>query len=231
MDSYKTSLEALYYLLDKVGVNGWRNWIAKDLNEWESGSVIHHLSAYGGMGSLNDVVICTENGHSVVKMLEPWVNILFEDLKGLCYSNAKHNNIGEKELIKSLWSNAKEIQGERCLDCGYSLLSTYSIERYIAPDIIKDLIVNSYKEKSLITLIDRILAYDIPGREHNVQDITKIAQRSNIVVEQGYSSWMRPCPNCNSDNTAVYRWVVEKTLFKERLIPSRNNLPMRKNQS
>ncbi|WP_407635981.1 DUF6966 domain-containing protein [Propionispira raffinosivorans] len=36
----------------------------KDLDEWENEkSVHHHISAYGGMGSLSDLIICTQNGH------------------------------------------------------------------------------------------------------------------------------------------------------------------------
>ena len=52
----------------KSGLSYLAKWISMDLDRWEiEKSVRHHSSAYGGMGSLNDLIICTENKHSVTK--------------------------------------------------------------------------------------------------------------------------------------------------------------------
>ena len=73
----------------KSGVSYWAKWIAMDLDRWETEkSVRHHSSAYGGMGSLNDLIICTENKHSVTKSKEAWVNSLLLDLCLLCYTSS-----------------------------------------------------------------------------------------------------------------------------------------------
>jgi hypothetical protein len=39
------------------------------------------------------------------------------------------------------------------------------------------------------------------------------------------AGWMRPCPNCSSDNTAVYRW--KRAANKESgFEPTDDNLPL-----
>ncbi|SEJ88862.1 hypothetical protein SAMN05660742_1225 [Propionispira arboris] len=61
---YCQSLRALKFIFEQTEVHYWAKWIEKDLDECENEkSVHHHISAYGGMGSLSDLIICTQNGH------------------------------------------------------------------------------------------------------------------------------------------------------------------------
>jgi hypothetical protein len=70
-DAYLDALKAMHELLGALGEQHWRSWIAQDIEEWESRkSASHHLSAYGGMGSFNDI------GFDDV-----WLDTLFQDLK------------------------------------------------------------------------------------------------------------------------------------------------------
>ena len=60
--------EALGSLLQGYGVQFWADWITQDRRRVEAGDecwIDHLLRAYGGMGSLNDVVIHPANGHYV----------------------------------------------------------------------------------------------------------------------------------------------------------------------
>ena len=62
------NLEELAALLTKHGVSHWAQWVAGDLELVKAGNlrgIEHLLSAYGGMGSLNDVHICPQNGHNI----------------------------------------------------------------------------------------------------------------------------------------------------------------------
>lgn len=63
------SLEIASDFLLKHGVPGWASWLANDAKLLRSGEyygVEHILSAFGGMGSLNDLVLCPANGHQIL---------------------------------------------------------------------------------------------------------------------------------------------------------------------
>ncbi|MDQ2988610.1 MAG: hypothetical protein M3R60_05870 [Pseudomonadota bacterium] len=62
------SLESASEFLLKYGVPSWASWLAKDARFVRNGDfygVEHLLSAFGGMGSLNDLVHHPTNGHSI----------------------------------------------------------------------------------------------------------------------------------------------------------------------
>jgi hypothetical protein len=55
-------------MLQRHGVTHWATWLEKDKNLLEKSDfygIEHLLSAFGGMGSFNDLYICKENGHSI----------------------------------------------------------------------------------------------------------------------------------------------------------------------
>ena len=55
-------------LLKKHEVSHWAEWLDKDKSLLEKSDfyrIEHLLSAFGGMGSFNDLYICKENGHII----------------------------------------------------------------------------------------------------------------------------------------------------------------------
>ncbi|MEG0367567.1 MAG: hypothetical protein RR585_12075, partial [Coprobacillus sp.] len=78
---YIQALEFLIYYLKKEGAQEqWVQWLNKDLDEfYSSQGVTHHLQAYGGMGSFND--ICFQHLSSEEKDL-------FALVKEYCYRYA-----------------------------------------------------------------------------------------------------------------------------------------------
>ncbi|MDP4147021.1 MAG: hypothetical protein Q8936_21535, partial [Bacillota bacterium] len=141
MDLYRLALEAMQKLLNETGVRFWADWIEKDIEYWDDNrSVTHHLSAYGGMGSFNDVVICVVNNHKVNKHQEAWTNYLLMGLKSVAYYLAKSEEIeiNVDMLKEKLQCNYSKIQGSRCLACGYSELSEGDVDNFIAPKIINE---------------------------------------------------------------------------------------------
>src|SRR5687767_12053770 len=92
MSQFAQALEATRALLTAVGESHWAEWISADLVEWhECRGVAHHLSAYGGMGSFNDIMICAANAHRVTPAQEPWADSLFRYLKSTCYALATNH--------------------------------------------------------------------------------------------------------------------------------------------
>lgn len=93
---YIYALQALKQLFTETSCT-WRKWIEIDIEEYLStGSVEHHLGAYGGMGSINDIWICKVNNHTINDEAEPWANELMEYLKCLSYGIANIIKAGKK---------------------------------------------------------------------------------------------------------------------------------------
>lgn len=79
---FEYALGALKYLLEKAGETHWTKQVKKSLVVYrQRRDANHHLLAYGGMGSLNDVFLCERAGHNLTREQEPYVNVLFDWLK------------------------------------------------------------------------------------------------------------------------------------------------------
>lgn len=62
------ALDDMIELLKKYNESHWAKWLEKDkllIEKSDSQGIEHLLAAFGGMGSLNDLYICRENGHSI----------------------------------------------------------------------------------------------------------------------------------------------------------------------
>lgn len=229
---YRESLLALKFVLEQSGVSSWAKWIATDLDRWETEkSVRHHISAYGGMGSLNDLIICTENKHNVTKSQEPWVNSLVLDLCSLCYTFAialkDQKEITLEELVKGMGSYSDKLQGWRCLSCGYAELSVNELENYVAHILVRNGITQAMISK-LIYYTEKTFQLDIPEAQEYRENLKKLITKSNIAISNR-TGWLKPCPKCSSENTAVYRWEKQrkrKGLFFQTEVfePSEDNL-------
>ena len=64
------ALARLVALLDSHGEQGWSKWVGTDLRKLQAGDAAaldDLLSAFGGMGSLNDLVLHPLNGHDIAQ--------------------------------------------------------------------------------------------------------------------------------------------------------------------
>jgi hypothetical protein len=216
--TYLEALEAMQRLLQSQNQTHWRNWILQDIDEWNgSNSVSHHLSAYGGMGSFNDVGF--EN---------PWIGYLFDDLKSVCYFLAQHpgHNADASSIGTSMGNLGFDLQGWRCLTCGYGTVSNYDIERFIARRIIREEILKFLGSGHLEEFVETVIHGSLSHKILTADSVAILAQNSGIEVRRE-KGWVRPCPKCNSDDTAVYRWnLIENGDYH--FESSADNLPLRK---
>lgn len=63
-----SKLDRSVAFLERVGEDKWAAWLRADMTRLKAGDAYgleHLLSAFGGMGSLNDLVIAPGNGHPV----------------------------------------------------------------------------------------------------------------------------------------------------------------------
>lgn len=237
MEYYKIVLESLQYFLECTGVKFWDEWIKKDIFLWEKEKrVDHHLQAFGGMGSLNDVWICKHNGHAIADWQEPWANTLLKELKDLSILLAisareeKHPAFNE---IKKKYSMKPQghIQGTRCLACGFSALDAYNIDSYISSKLISEELLIGLANNQLRASILKCLNAELAEIQIERNRIKEIMRRSAIQYTE-HQMFMRPCKQCESEDTAVYRWieVVHGIPFarnRHRFIPSEDNLQLR----
>lgn len=248
---YEASLLAMEYFLNEVGEEHWLKWIRTDLEAWRSTkSTSHHFSAYGGMGSFNDVVINHKNIHSIsagTESTETWADVIFTWLKSLCYFCAKNPNkeYTLSELTKQIGSqdpalsafiggeNAPDemrgqcesnhpIQGWRCLECGYGEISESDIHYYLARTIVPIKLLQACTSNILIPTIKNLLNGTIDKSSPLFLGVKQSITQADIKIINR-DGWMRPCPSCNSDDTVVYRWHHSK----DGLVAGEDNLPIK----
>lgn len=215
MNSYLDALYAMSELLGALGENHWRNWIIQDIAEWEDRhSVAHHLSAYGGMGSFNDL------GFEDV-----WLGSLFADLQSFCYYLARHavGKVSISDVRDSMGKLDLEITGWRCLSCGYGALSEYQIDHFAARRAIREAVLDALENDQIREFARSVVNQKPLSNSNNT--IVEWARRGGIHILEG-SSRLRPCPSCKSNDTAIYRWRFSKQ-EGGKLVPSEDNLPLR----
>lgn len=79
-------------LLDRVDAHHWADWMKASLTQLENddlSGVQRVLASYGGMGSFNDLVICSANGHCVQDDEYRTVNDELEELRNEAYDLAQ----------------------------------------------------------------------------------------------------------------------------------------------
>jgi hypothetical protein len=88
---YQQLLEALaglVALLREYGESAWAEWLDRDRQRIQRGDAYgleHLLGAFGGMGSLNDLLLHPANGHPVAPDRIDLVNDQLQALRGRCW--------------------------------------------------------------------------------------------------------------------------------------------------
>lgn len=192
----------LLQLLKGEGYENWEKWILEDLRLWETEkSTEHHLRAYGGMGSFNDVVI----GNQDIKGL--WKSRLFGTFQTLSWSfaNKKISNIPLDEDFYS--TNSKELSGWRCRNCGAAKIKTIEIERFISSYFLPKYFVASIKTNELTQILDLDKIINSAEVKEKRQTIERLVETFNIELTES-KNWDWTCPKCQSQDTCAYRWIL-----------------------
>jgi hypothetical protein len=212
MDTYHKSLLLLKDLLHKSENSHWEQWIDRDIYEWEnSKSTSHHKSAFGGMGSINDLAVGGQG------KIGTWKNNMFDILKSISWTFAT------KHKIQFPTATVNVIEGTMCRDCSYAEISESGIEHYIS-------------NKHLPTIIASLLPTD---QYFDLTNFETLTNKTEVAVDRqklltaitefkiNFSKtaiWLKACPTCNSTDTCVYRWDISNSDDKIILTRSKNNL-------
>jgi hypothetical protein len=122
-------------------------------------------------------------------------------------------------------TNGFDLTGWRCLACGYSVVSQRDITHFIAYRVIRKQILAEAQRAQLHEFV-RSVIHCPPHDEFLTRDsVNNWVTKSGLHIRED-NGWLRPCPSCNGNDTAVYRWLlVEEGDY--RFVPSHENLPLR----
>jgi hypothetical protein len=90
-------LKQLAIFLERYNRTRWVSWIQKDIHlieRYDFEGMQHFLSAFGGMGSLNDVYFCPQNGDSITA------------------GDIEEENATFQSLLSESWKLARDIRDE-----------------------------------------------------------------------------------------------------------------------
>ncbi len=219
-DYYKKSLEILAQILKSEQYDHWANWMLEDIKLWETNkSVEHHLHAYGGMGSFNDVVIGGNDRAGI------WESRLFGNFQTLAYSLAKGDTLEtilEGILHRPLTS---EISGWRCRNCGDAQINDRDIEFYIVNEFISKFFVEYIRKDrfdEVVNIPKLIDSEEVTKKRESLKDLLKGA---NIALNLD-TNWLWVCPKCGSSGVCAYQWNFLANEFK--LVEGDDNLEIKK---
>lgn len=103
VDSLAKAVQECADFLQSFNEKHWSSWLtrnAKLIRKLDFSGVEHLLSVFGGMGSINDLVIAPINGHQVEDSRVSEVNEQLRKMLTLIYSSAKKLYYEEIEAIK-----------------------------------------------------------------------------------------------------------------------------------
>ncbi len=201
-DYYKIALEVLVKILQEEHYEHWAKWMQEDLKLWETNkSVEHHLHAYGGMGSFNDVVI---GGNDNVGI---WKGYVFGNLQTLTYSLAKGESL--KSILGGISNrnNLNEISGWRCRNCGDARMNEKDINLFIASYFIPKYFVEYLQKDKLNEVINIPKLIDLEEVINKKTQLKSLIQQANITLNLD-DNWLWTCPKCGSAEVCAYRWNV-----------------------
>ena len=215
-DHYKTTLKILAEILKEENYDHWANWMQEDIRLWEiNKSTEHHLRAYGGMGSFNDVNVGGNDNKGI------WKGHIFGRLQSLVYSLAKGNSIESILDVISIKPPANEISGWRCRNCGGARMTDRDINLFIAYYFIPKFFMNCLQEDKLEEVINIYKLIDSEEVINKKAQIKSLIQQVHILLNPN-DNWLWTCPKCGSSEVCVYRWKVLEDDSK--LVEGNNNL-------
>ena len=215
---YRNALYGLRAILLDAGHSHWADYISEDIYAWDnSQSTSHHRRAYGGMGSLNDIVFVTS------ALTDVWKNHVFESMRAVAFSFSHHATVD----LDSMFANpfGFKLLGSICCTCKHSEVSALDVEEIVSLHTIGAIISQNLTEETVLRLQNiESLRESLPASEVRKKIVDAII-KAGISFEPERRNRMKPCPVCSSDDTMVYRWDVNLRGAAD-ITAAKDNLPL-----
>lgn len=206
---YEQSLIGMISVLDAAGETHWLGWALRSLEEWRaSGETAGHRRAYGGMGSLNDLML-TQHDNDVSVTL--WLDAALFVLRDSAYQFSQAAETGPHRFMQSSAPTPSlELHWHHCRSCSsgfittgnvYSAASTgwasYAVPRLVSmrqADVIARAAAGEVSEFSTTPYVEHVKA--------------RYQQLGVHSAEVGMH-WENPCPTCG----ATSWWYTSASAF------------------
>jgi hypothetical protein len=212
--SFEDGKHVLQALLSDVGERHWGDLVSRT-------SAASFGGMLGGMGSLNDLIICRANSHRISEDDEPRANTLLSAIIEICAETSGGKTMSGEDASRRCVNGLSVISGSRCLQCGHSFSGSRQVLGYLAAHRLHCVLSDGRTTGSPVA---RLLHYWHTREEQDeISGFIGRLETSGIEYAPG-DGWMRPCRACRSDNTCVYRWSVAAGGLE----PTSDNLKLQK---
>lgn len=201
MEEYLKSLELQQKLLLANNEPFWADWIQKDMNAWDRDKTTqHHLDAFGGAGSYNDVNL------NYGENLGYWKNALLSNLATVSYCLAK----GEKFVMPN--NGGTSLECVKCQKCDRVETNENNISRFVAGRFIPFFMNELFLTNAYANLLDlEKLAAD--ARVGIFTDkLKEELLEMKIEIKTDNNAWNLQCISCLSSEK-IYSEFSPKTSF------------------
>ncbi|MCP9768024.1 hypothetical protein EGI22_08870 [Lacihabitans sp. LS3-19] len=197
METYLKTLELLKSLLISNGEQFWADWMQKDIDVWNKDkSTEHHLHAFGGAGSFNDINLGQND------KIGYWKNALLSNLASISYGFAKTQTI---EIPKGYFS---QLEGGMCRKCKNGDIAENSIERFLAAKFIPEIIEKNLLSNDFLEILNLENFQNNSETQTEKAEIINAIKNANIKLNPFGSAWEYDCKICGEPNKISYRWDV-----------------------
>ena len=209
-DDAKRVLEAL---LSEVGEQHWASQVGHSSSSSFRGLL-------GGMGSLNDVIICRQNSHKITDDDDPRANALLSAMIGVCYEASSRGPLSASDAARLCVGQGVVLSGSRCRQCGHSFIGSRALLAHLATLRLVVIMTNSSASD---WPVGSLLAYWHTNESGQAVSALADRLRSASIEYAPGDGWMRPCRACDSEDTCIYRWRITDSSIH----PSDDNLTIR----
>lgn len=200
MENYLKALELLKNLLSANNESFWADWMQQDINEWNSKqSTEHHLHAFGGAGSFNDLNL--NNGES----LGYWKNALMSNLTSISYGFAKDRTFEVPD------NSSTNLDGSICKKCKRIEINENTITRFSAGKFIPIFIKEYFLTESYLVLLDLDKLVLDTRIEVFKKALSQDIAEKNIQINYENCAWSPNCTECNATEKVYWEFSPKQS--------------------
>jgi hypothetical protein len=195
LENYLKALELLKKLLSDNKEPFWADWMQKDIDEWKNmQSTEHHLNAFGGAGSFNDVNLNYEDN------LGYWKNTLMSNLASISYGFAKDRSFNLPDNSSTI------LDGSVCQKCKNVVINENTITRFLAGKFILIFLAEYFLTDSYLTLLDlEKLVLDTRIEVFKNELLQEVIEK-NMQINYQNSAWTPNCASCNATEKVYWEF-------------------------